>query len=249
MEGKSILASFLAIVAGFILIAGCLQGNSGSSSSSTTGRVIFAISDAAANMGAVTSVKVTVDSVEAHSAADGWTTVSSSAKTYDLLALKARGEQVLLADAQLKEGTYEQVRLHISKVVVTDASGDHDAKLPSSELKIIGNIVVKANTTSAVAFDFIADESLHVTGNGQYIMSPVVRLETRERAEVEVKDDDSVKINGGDVDARMKVGMDVEGNVGEDHILPAKANLTIESDGRVRSHGMEIDIGAGINSG
>ena len=236
-----VLASFLAIAVVSIIIAGCLEGNG---SSSTTGRAVFTLSDAAADMGAVTSIKVTVDTVQAHSEASGWTTVSSSSKTYDLLELKASGKHVLLADAQLKEGTYNQVRLSISKVVVTDAQGEHEAKLPSSELKIIGNFVVKANTTSTVAFDFIADESLHLTGNGKYVLAPVVKLETRVRADVEIEGDDGVKINGGDVDEDLKVGMDVDGNVGVGMIVPARAELTIESDGKVRSRGM--GIGAGI---
>src|SRR3990167_2340742 len=119
------------------------------------GRVVFAITDAAANMSAVTSIMVTVDSVRVHSAEEGWITVSSEQKTYDLLQLKAEGDQVLLADVMLETGTYQQVRLDISDVIVVDNTGRHEAKLPSGELKIVGEVVVKANSTSTVVFDFI----------------------------------------------------------------------------------------------
>jgi len=186
----------------------------GQPSAAGEGRAVFTITDAAANMQSVTSVKVTVDSVRVHSAAKGWVTVSSSAKTYDLLQLKASATQEILADAKLDADTYQQVRLDISKVVVVDASGEHEAKLPSGELKIVGQLVVEADSTSTATFDFIADESLHVTGKGEYIMTPVIQLETKTNAEVEVKAGNKVEIRGGNVKTNVKVSMDIAGNVG-----------------------------------
>lgn len=200
------------------------------------GRAVFTITDAAANMSAVTSLMVTVDSVKVHSAAEGWVNVSNEQKTFDLLKLKAEASQALLADVQLKEGTYQQVRLDISKVVVVDAQGEHEAKLPSGELKIVGDLVVTANATSTATFDFIADESLHLTGNGEYILAPVVQLETKENAEVEVKADKKVEVKGGRVKTSVKVGMDADGNVGVGLGIPAKAKLSI-AQGKVKAEG------------
>ncbi|MDP3734449.1 MAG: DUF4382 domain-containing protein [Nanoarchaeota archaeon] len=203
------------------------------------GRVVFTITDAAANMSAVTSIMVTVDSVQVHSAEKGWVTVSSEQKTYDLLQLKAEASHGLLADVMLEEGTYQQVRLDISNVVVVDAAGEHEAKLPSGELKIVGDLVVTADSTSTASFDFIADESLHVTGQGEYILAPVVQLETREDAEVDLKADSKVEIKNGRVRANVKVGMDAEGNVGIGLGISAKANVSI-SQGKIK-----VDIGIG----
>lgn len=196
------------------------------------GRVVFAITDAAADMGVVTSVMVTVDSVKVHSAADGWVTVSSTPKTVDLLKLKAEGSTELLADVTLKEGDYQQLRLDISKVIVVDDKGEQEAKLPSGELKIVGGFTVTANSTSTATFDFIADESLHLTGNGEYILAPVVQLETRENAEVEVKADQKVEVKGGKVKTNVKVGMDIEGKVGVGLGLAKDAKLSL-SNGKV----------------
>jgi len=202
--------------------------------STQKGRAVFAITDAAADMQSVTSVKVTVESIKVHSAAEGWTTVSSSSKTYDLLELKGKSETALLADAQLKQGTYDQLRLDISKVVVTDANGTHEAKLPSGELKINGKLVVEANSTSTATFDFIADESLHVTGNGKYIMAPVVQLETREDADVSVRSGNKVQISGGKVDTNVKVGMDINGNVGVGVKISSNADISIDTLGKIK---------------
>ena len=214
-------------------------------SAAETGRVIFTITDAAADMGSVTSVKVTVDSVSVHSASEGWVAVSSAPETYDLLQLKTRGTNALLADAQLKAGNYEQVRLMISTVVVTDATGDHEAKLPSDELKIAGDLTISANSTATAMFDFLVDESLHVTGNGEYILAPVVKLETRERADVDVKSDSDVRISGGTLKTNIKVGMDTAGNVGMGLKIGLDHDLRIE-DGAIIINMNQDSIGGTI---
>ena len=131
-----------------------------------------------------------------------------------MLKLQAENKNELFADVQLKEDNYNQIRLEISKVVVTDANGTHEAKMPSGELKLNGELVVKANSTSAAKFDFIVNESLHTTGNGKYIMAPVIQLETREDADVQVESNNRVEIKGGKIKTNAKIGMDAEGNVG-----------------------------------
>ncbi|MDO8510918.1 MAG: DUF4382 domain-containing protein [Nanoarchaeota archaeon] len=226
------------VLALFLLAAGCVPPKQMEepAAGEQEGRVVFTITDAAANMSAVTSIMVTVDSVSVHSATEGWVTVSSEPQTFDLLKLKAEGSQELLADVQLKEGTYQQLRLDISKVVVVDDKGEHEAKLPSGELKIVGDLEVKANSTSTAMFDFIADESLHMTGNGEYILAPVVQLETKTDAQVEVKADQKVEVEGGNVKTKVKVGMDADGNVGVGLGIPAKANVSI-AQGKVKVEG------------
>ena len=203
----------------------------------TQGRVVFGISDAAANMNSVTRVMVTIDKVEVHSDAKGWFEVSSEPMTYNLLELKASGKLGLLANAQLDEGNYNQIRLDISKVMITDVQGEHDAKLPSNELKINSDFEVKENSTSTAAFDFAADESLHVTGNGKYIMTPVVQVDIKEDADVNVKPDNSIEIKGGKTKGSIKVGMDLNGNVGVGIRVPADVNISIETDGLIKAKG------------
>ncbi len=238
---------FIGIIAILILIVGCVptQRNepsqsgikevsnappnpSESTTSNKEGRVVFTIADAAANMGAVSKVIVTINSVSVHSSTEGWTTVSSTPQSIDLLTLKAEGAQKLLADVKLKEGDYQQLRLDISKVIVTDASGDHEAKLPSGELKMVGGFTVNTNSTSTATFDFVVDESLHITGNGEYILAPVVQLETKENADVEVDADKKVKIKAGNTKTKAKVGMDIKGNFGEGLKIGKDEDLEIE---------------------
>lgn len=201
-----------------------------SPSSPVSGRVVFAVKDAAMDMKSVTSILLTVDRVEAHSAAGGWITVSSAARQYDLLKLKQTGAAELLADVKLAVGTYDQIRLNVSRVSVVASGKTQEAKLPSSTLKIIGNIVVTADKTAAVTIDFMADKSLHLTGNGKYILAPVVRLEARSGATVDVDGDEKVTVSGGKVDDDKTVGMDEKGEVKADFEIDADAKIEIDSD-------------------
>ena len=197
------------------------------------GRTVFAITDKAANLNNITSVKITIDSIEVHSSEQGWVNVLNEQKTYDLLQLRNENSQVLLADVVLQEGNYQQIRLNISKVMVTDAEGEKEAKLPSGNLKLVGLIEVKPNTTSTVLFDFILDESLHVTGNGKYILAPVIQLETKTDAKVEIKQG-KVEIKGGSVKEKKKLGMDAQGNVDINLKIPGDVEISIDNKGIVK---------------
>jgi len=227
MKAKATYLTFLLLA--IVLVAGCVgqQANA----EADEGRVVFAMKDHAEDLQSVTSIEVTVDQIMVHSESKGWITVSTEDRTYDLLQLRAQESTALLADVELEEGTYTQLRLDISKVVVTDSEGKTEAKLPSSELKIVGNLVVEENSTSTATFDFIADESLYITGNDKYILAPVVQLETRQDAEVEVKSSNTVEITGGTVTTDVKVGMDVNGNVGIGISIPADTEIDIGVDG------------------
>src|SRR5690242_6621947 len=158
-------APFL-LAAGLVLVGAGCTGSTSTTVNTTyppqpapapaaQGRAVFTVTDAATAMTGVTSVKLTVDSLEAHSATQGWVTVSSTPKTYDLLQLKATNSAELLADANLTADTYDQVRLMISKVEVTANGKTQTATLPSGSLKIVGNLTVASGQTASAALDFM----------------------------------------------------------------------------------------------
>ncbi|MFW5846701.1 MAG: DUF4382 domain-containing protein [Nanoarchaeota archaeon] len=217
--------------------------------SNEQGEVVFAVTDAAANMENVQEVRVTVDKVEAHysseteadasternaesqTESEGWATLSTQDRTYALLELDTENKNELLLAENITARNYNRVRLYVKDVVVVDNEGEHQAKLPSNMLQFNTDVNVDANSTATVLFDFKADESLHVTGNGEYILAPVVMIESRSNAEAEVRSDNSVEFRGGNVDTSVTVGTDLDGNVGIGVRVPANANISIESDG------------------
>ena len=242
-----VVAFLIVLVLGGIAFYWYNSGNmqSSYSSSSNEGRIVFAMTDAAANMGSVSSVKVTVDNIKVHSNSQGWVDLSSSAKTYDLIELKNNNELAVIADSNVESGKYDQVRFEVTKVIVVDSEGEHEAKLPSSELKINSELNVDENSTATATFDFIADESLHVTGSGKYILAPVIQVETRSNTEVESKGNSRVEVKGGNVDTKTKVGMDINGNVGVGLGIAANSNLDIDSSGILKVKG-NSNSGIGI---
>jgi hypothetical protein len=198
------------------------------------GTAFFSISDKSADLGSVTSIKITVDEVQIHSNTQGWVTVSNATETYDLIQLKNSGNSALLANVQLQPDLYDQLRLNVSSVTVTDANGTADAKLPSGEIRFDSDINITSNSTTSLNFDFLANESLHVTGNGKYILAPVVHFTSTRDANVQTDLNGNVHASGGDVEADTKIGMDVNGSVDVGLKIPDDQNLSIDSNGKIK---------------
>src|SRR6185503_6887074 len=184
-----IVGVLVVLGAWFLVSRGGSNGNdqTGDTQSMTEGRVVFSVTDAAANMGAVSEVTMKISKVEMHSAAKGWVEVSAEPKSFNLLTLNVSKETELLADIKVSEGVYDQVKLTVDSVVVKMKDGStKDAKLPSGELKLNTTVMVTADKTASVHIDVLADKSLHVTGNGKYIFAPVVNVESKSETQVSV---------------------------------------------------------------
>jgi len=201
------------------------------------GKVVFAVTDATAEIKNISSINITINEISVHSDKEGWVVVSSATKEFDLLKLKSEGALELAAQSNLKVGTYDQVRLNISKVVVVKEGQSIEAKLPSNKMTLTGSLVVNADTTSTITFDFLADKSLHMTGNGKFILVPVVRLETKSGADVSFEGK-KVKILGGKIEHENTQGMDENGKIKVGNRFDDKDELD-EIDGviKVKSSG------------
>lgn len=154
----------------------------------------------------VTSIMVTVESVEVHKAAAqqeqqqsatnsttnstdekaGWLPLDILAgnETFDLLQIQ--GIEEVLAVAELEAGNYTQIRMTISNVQVRLGDGDlQDVILPSGTLKFIHPFDIVGGQTTALLFDFDAEKSVNITGSGQIIVKPVVKLSVTKPQKVE----------------------------------------------------------------
>jgi len=241
MSKKSIIMGVLVIVALGILFYFGANKSMTLAPAAGQGKVVIGITDAATAIQGVSSIMLTVDKVEVQSAAQEWITVSSGSKQYDLLELKQTGAVALLADVNLATGTYDQIRLTISKVMVTVSGTTHEAKLPSGTLKIVGRIVVEEGKTATAVLDFKADKSLHITGNGKFIMAPVVNLKTKRDASVEEHSDKTLKIDGGKDEDDVNVGMDERGEIRKDFELDGNAKIEIDAEDVIHVTGQKSE--------
>ncbi len=128
------------------------------------------------------AVYVQIDSVQVHEAgadsSGGWRTVSAQPGTYDLLTLR-NGLSALLVDRQLPAGHYTQIRLRLGdgNSVVVDGV-EHDLDVPSGAqtgLKLNHPFTIEGGVLTEITLDFDASRSVHMTGNGQYKLRPVIR--------------------------------------------------------------------------
>ncbi|MBM2832153.1 MAG: putative Ig protein [Dehalococcoidia bacterium] len=130
----------------------------------------------------VTGVEVTVESVEIHKAGagqedeKGWLPMAlSGPSTFDLLQI--RGIEQVLATANLTAGKYTQIRMNVTRVRVSFREGQPvDATVPSGKLKFVRPFDVVAGQATVLLFDFDADKSVNVTGNGKAMFKPVIKL-------------------------------------------------------------------------
>jgi hypothetical protein len=117
-----------------------------------------------------------------------WIVISEEEQGYDLLTLK--DAYTLLADADLEEGIYTQIRLKI--VDGNDADGypktyvklvGDDTKYPlevpsgtTPGLKLIHPFRITADGETVLYLDFDAEASVKQTGNGQYKLKPTIAI-------------------------------------------------------------------------
>ena len=123
----------------------------------------------------VSSVNITVSSVEIH-LPNGWSTMKpSNSNTFDLV--QAKGLEEILATADLSQGTYSQVRINISKVEVTlQGSQSKKAKLSSGKLTFTQNFIVTAKNTTVILLDFNTEKSLNYSDNEKITFRPIINL-------------------------------------------------------------------------
>ena len=125
----------------------------------------------------VSNIVVTTSNIQIHksdSQDDNWITVVSQEKTFDLVAIQ--DAEVFLGSANVSSGNYTQIRLDVTKVIVTMNGANITAKLPSDKLKVVGPWEVKAGQKTILTLDFQADTFVVITGNDQAQVKPVIKL-------------------------------------------------------------------------
>ena len=176
---------FIGVVGGLMLaLTGCAKDNA-TSPQSDTGSMQVNMVDAPAGYD---QVNVVVDSVQAHIATadstSGWTTLSTSPATYNLLAY-SNGNFAVLGNARLPVGHYTQMRLYVGSgsTVVVDGQ-TKPLNIPSgvqSGVKLNIDATIVADATYALTLDFDANQSVVKSGNPAnptYSLKPVVRTST-----------------------------------------------------------------------
>jgi len=126
----------------------------------------------------VSKIIVYTKNIQVHKAdspEDTWTTVVGEERSFDLVEIQ--GAEVFLGTANITSGNYTQIRLDVTKVMVTLEGKEILAKLPSEKLKIVRTWEVRENEKTILALDFEADKFVVITGKDEAQVKPVLKLE------------------------------------------------------------------------
>ncbi|HLN52153.1 MAG TPA: DUF4382 domain-containing protein [Lentimicrobium sp.] len=163
-----------------LIIASCDKNNDNDNNNgSDKATVKVMLTDAPAQYDAVL---VDIQEVQLHSEVDGWITVPlENPGVYNLLEFN-NGMDVLLGTCEIPEGVISQVRLVLGSEnsVIVDST-EYPLTVPSgstSGIKLNIHEAVEAGYSYTFWLDFDAAQSIHQTGNGKYMLKPVIRMYT-----------------------------------------------------------------------
>ena len=137
---------------------------------------------------------LTFSEVSAHMSGGDWVTLKfaggATSRTCDLK--KLTGAQDVLGTGPMPVGHYTQIRLIVSTAVVyfdnpsvgpacaptiaPPAGKNASVTIPSGEVKLNREFDLTVTNAMTMVLDFDGDKSVHETGNGRYMMSPVVGI-------------------------------------------------------------------------
>jgi hypothetical protein len=131
----------------------------------------------------IDSLIIFVKRVEVHKSGSdstsGWYVINNDLRRFDLLQLR-NGASAVLGDTVLEPGQYSQIRLILSDGnYAIDQGIQHKLTVPSgfqTGIKLNHEFTLEPNNLYELFLDFNVDKSVHVTGNGKYIMNPVIRV-------------------------------------------------------------------------
>lgn len=177
---------FAAVAAASAIAAAGLTGCTDSLTGSSQGTVQVRMTDSPADFQAV---NVVITEVQLHRAdssdAEGWETIKRDSTQYDLLQLR-NGVFTTLGIGTVPAGHYTQMRLVIGSGSNVVIAGLPIALSLSSEaetgIKLTGSWDVKAGETLDLGLDFDAGRSIVLTGNGHFMLKPVIRAVVMDQA-------------------------------------------------------------------
>jgi hypothetical protein len=198
----------------------------------------------------VDQVLVEVTNIQVHQAGKGgrWITIVSEPVTFDLI--RVAEVQKFLGSLPLEPGVYTQIKLEVIRATVVVGGKEYPVQVPSGKLKLVRPFQVKEGETTVVLLDFDGSRSLKITGAGQYMLKPTVKL-------LVPKDEGKPKDKGKPEGKKTKV--DIEGTIesvtqtdsgtivvvdGQEVVLPPGTEI-----GNLLKEGMAIEVETVVQPG
>jgi len=168
----------------------------------STGTLLISVKDVKqklAGLGQATSLILTINSIQVHKTgtnstdenvtAEGWITIFSGSKTFDLLDYT--DVKAILGEVELEPGKYTQIRMYIDSATInitnTEMSvknrkypmtiaGSGNLEVPSKVLKLNHPFDIEEGKTLSLTLDFDVPNSVSRGGIGVYFLKPVINI-------------------------------------------------------------------------
>ncbi len=82
----------------------------------------------------------------------------------------------VLGEEELEAGHYTQIRLVISEADVVVDGATYSLAVPSGTFKFVSGFEIVSDVPTELIVDFDAARSIHITGKGEYKITPTLRL-------------------------------------------------------------------------
>ncbi|MDK9699298.1 MAG: DUF4382 domain-containing protein [bacterium] len=177
---NSLIALFAIVLLSTVGFIGCTDESNSNNSNPSQGEIKMYLVDSPSEYDAV-NIVVTEVAVhfESSDSVSGWIVINDSVRTVNLLSL-TNGTYELLGTHRLDIGRYSQVRLKVgtgSNIVVDGQY--YPLNIPSGTqtgLKLNHQFDIASDALYELTLDFDVSRSIHLTGNHQYQMRPVIRV-------------------------------------------------------------------------
>lgn len=229
------LAFLVAVCA--IISVWALGGCGGGSKSTSGGQGGIQVSLVDAPL-AADEVNVDIKSVQVSKDDASWTTIKEfeTPLHVNLLDYRTGGQSLMLADSPLNAGHYTMIRLMLTSAEVVVDGQSHEVDLRNvtqTGVKCNGEFDVQQDQKVALILDFNAGRSFVQTGNGRYMLHPVmtmspVNIASEVTGKVAFKDGEGADLP---VPTDLIVNIYAKGHAASDAPL---ASTVVESDGTFR---------------
>ncbi len=123
------------------------------------------------------AIIVNITEISVHKTGGAFVTAWTGTKTYDLLKLQSKEEELI--DVDLAEGSYTEIRMVVDSGQIVVGGQTFPLTVPSSEVRIPVVFEVGSAGATRIVLDFDAEKSIEVGAAGQsgkYILRPVITV-------------------------------------------------------------------------
>lgn len=107
---------------------------------------------------------------------NSWQTLTQNAKRYDLVQLRNTQQNKTIYETTLPPGHYDQVKLYLTQVSLTQKGKNKAAYLPSNELTIPIELEAKAGHTYTLLLNMDTLKSIYSAKYNEYVFAPQIKV-------------------------------------------------------------------------